>query len=171
MELNLSTGNYRDTIKHCGRSINNFTNSVEPSLMRGNVISNNSILFCGHGNKGNTIVENDWENTPLSSAISIQLFNNNRIMVNTLISNNMIITDNFVGWENEKNSSIIATVSAIEILSTNTEWSSVIKKIMINNNVIDEKISRKISLNYSNVTNTDDVIIIEKNSSLISNNI
>ena len=144
-ELNLITGNYIDTIKHCGILINNFTNSVEPSLMRGNVISNNSILFCGHGNKGNTIIENEWENTPLSSAISIELFNNNRIMVNTLISNNMIVTDKFVGWENEKNSSIIATVSAIEILATNTEWSSVIKKIMINNNVIDEKISRKIS--------------------------
>ena len=83
----------------------------------------------------------------------------------------MIVTDIFVGWENEKNSSIIATVSAIEILATNTEWSSVIKKIMINNNVIDEKISRKISLNYSNVTNTDNVILIDKNSSLISNNI
>ena len=83
----------------------------------------------------------------------------------------MFVTDNFVGWENERNSSIIATVSAIEILAINTEWSSVIKKIMINNNVIDEKISRKISLNYSNVTNTDNVILIDKNSSLISNNI
>lgn len=170
-ELNLITGNYIDTIKHCGISINNFTNSVEPSLMRGNVISNNSILFCGHGNKGNVIIEEEWENTPLSSAISIELFNNNRIITNTVISNNMIVTDNFVGWENERNSPIIATISAIEIISINTEWPSVIKKIMINNNVIDEKITRKISLNYSNVTNTDDVIIIEKNTSLISNNI
>ena len=83
----------------------------------------------------------------------------------------MIVTDNFVGWENERNSSITATASAIEILAINTDWPSVIKKIMINNNVIDEKISRKISLNYSNVTNTDDIIIIEKDSSLISNNI
>lgn len=170
-ELNLITGNYIDTIKHCGISINNFTSSVEPSLMRGNVISNNSILFCGHGNKGNAIVENEWENNPLSSAISIEIFNNNRIITNTLISNNMFVTDNFVGWENERNSSITATASAIEILAINTEWDSVIKKIMINNNVIDERITRKISLNYSNVTNTDDIIIIEKNSSLISNNI
>ena len=170
-ELNLITGNYIDTLRHCGISINNYTTIVGPSLMRGNVISNNSILFCGHGNKGNAIVEEDWETKPLSSAISIELFNNNRIITNTLISNNMIVTDNFVGWENERDSSIIATASAIEILAINTEWSSVIKKIMINNNVIDEKITRKISLNYSDVTNTDDVIIIEKDSSLISNNI
>ena len=170
-ELNLITGNYIDTVKHCGISINNYTTSNESSLMRGNVISNNSILFCGHGNAGNSIVEEEWENTPLSSAIAIEILNNKRIITNTLISNNMFITDNFVGWENERNSSIIATVSAIEILAVNTEWSSVIKKIMINNNVIDEKISRKISLNYSNVTNTDNVILIDKNSSLISNNI
>ena len=170
-ELNLITGNYIDTIKHCGISINNFTNSDAYSLMRGNVISNNSILFCGHGNQGNSVIEESWETLPLSSAISLQLFNNNRTLINTVISNNMIVTDNFVGWENERNSSKIATSSAIEILSTNTEWTNLIRKIMINNNVIDEKIVRQISLNYTTINNLDDVVLIEKSTSLIEKNI